>query len=144
MKTALIATIVASSVAAFAARADEIRKIDFTSPIVVDGKPVIDDILCPVSVDQNDKPIKDAKGETSRPCETPYTVGAVAFYSLRTFAQGQDWQSAIRRYDLGVVVRHAEDYPATRDQLDTIEKAMGPNWTPSILAAARAIMDPGK
>lgn len=114
--------------------ADDTRKIDFTTPIVVDGTPVINDNKCPLPTD---KP-------GPRPCDTPFTLGELAYIALERPVQNQTWADGLKRDDLARGIRNAKDWPLLKDQSDMIEAAMGPLYAPPILGAAAAILDPQK
>ena len=86
----LIAIALLLNVPAFAA--DAPRKVDFTTPVVVDGTPQIDEFRCP---------LKDGK----RGCDTPFTVGELAYFSLERPAQNQSWSDAIKHDDLARAVQ---------------------------------------
>lgn len=127
MKPLLVASILSmAATSAFSASA----KIDFTTPIVVNGQPLIDDFKCPVS--------KDGK----RSCETAATIGELAYFALERPTQGQNWADAIKRDDLARAIREAKDFPLLADQRTMIEDAMGPLWSPAILGAVKSIIDP--
>lgn len=114
----------------------EPRKVDFTAPIVIDGKPLIDDFKCPIPID------KDGKPTGPRPCETPASVGEMAYFALERPTPGQHWEDAIKRDDLARAIRNAKDFPLLDDQRTMIETAMGPLWSPRILGEVKAIIDP--
>jgi hypothetical protein len=122
----IIGTLVALAVPAFAADA---HKVDFTTPVVVDGKPQIDEFKCP---------LKDGKRE----CETPFTVGELAYFSLERPVQNQSWSDAIKHDDLARAVRTAKDFPLLDDQKIMIENAMGPLWSPSVLGFVKTVIEP--
>lgn len=117
------------------ALADDARKIDFTQPVVVDGKPVINDIKCALPV--------DASGKVTgpRPCNTAFTLGELAAYTLNLPTRDQQWQDGVRRNELANHVRDAKDWPILKDQVEMIEKAMGPVLPPPVLGAVAAIFD---
>lgn len=118
--------------------ADETKKIDFTTPIVVDGKPVVDEFHCPVPVDKTGKPT----GEP-RPCETPMTVGELAYFALQKAQPNQSWADGIKRNDLAHLVRTATDFPLSGDQMATIENAIAPlGVSNGVLGAVAAVIDP--
>lgn len=123
---------IAFPLCASAAFADEssLKKIDFTTPIVVDGKPVIDDFKCP--------PVAG-----KRECETPMTVGELAYYALQKPQPNQSWADGIKRNDLARAVRTATDYPLLGEQLATIENAIGPlGVSNGVIGAVAAVIDP--
>ena len=131
-QTSLCLSAVLAAALAFpaSARADGPRKVDFTAPVVVDGKPVIDDIKCPFD--------KDNK----HTCDTPFTVGELSFLSLEHFQDHQSWADAIKHDDLARAIRMARDFPLLDDQKIEIEQAAGPLWSPGILGAIRDVIDP--
>ncbi len=105
------------------------RKVDFTTPVVIDGKPQVDEFKCP---------LKDGK----RDCDTPFTVGELAYFSLERPVQNQSWAEAIKRDDLAHAVRVAKDFPLLDDQKIMIENAMGPMWSPAILGFIKTVIEP--
>lgn len=127
MRLLIVAALALCAIPAFA---DEVKKIDFTTPIVVDGKPVIDDFKCP--------PVAG-----KRECETPMTVGELAYFALQKPQQGQSWADGIKRNDLARAVRTATDYPLLGEQLATIENAIGPiGVSNGVIGAVAAVIDP--
>ncbi len=126
-KAIAICSVLLSTAYSFAA--DPPRKIDFTTPVVVDGKPQIDEFKCP---------LKDGKRE----CETPFTVGELAYFSLERPAQNQSWSDAIKRDDLARAVRTAKEFPLLDDQKIMIENAMGPLWSPATLGFVKTVIEP--
>ena len=127
MKRIVLASLL---LAPISASADDVKKIDFMTPVIVDGTPIIDDFKCP---------LVDGK----RKCETPFTVGEVVFWSLQRPAQGQTWAIAVKRNDLSRAVRTAKDFPLLPDQLATIEDAIGSlQWSPATVGAIAAVIDP--
>lgn len=111
--------------------ADEVKKVDFTTPIVVDGKPVINDFKCP--------PKPDGK----RDCETPLTVGELAYYALQKPQPNQSWADGLKHNDLAHAIREAKDYPLLNEQLAMIENAIGPMGVPNgVIGAVAAVIDP--
>lgn len=110
---------------------DDVKKIDFTTPIVVDGKPVIDDFKCPL------------KPDNKRDCETPMTVGELAYFALQKPQQNQSWTDGVKRNDLAHLIREAKDFPLSGDQLATIENAIGPvGVSNGVIGAVAAVIDP--
>lgn len=129
MKRLLIAALLASaSVSVFAA---EPRKVDFTTVVVIDGKPMVDDFKCPEKAGKRD-------------CETPFTVGELAYLSLERPVQNQSWTDAIKHDDLARAVRNAKDFTLLEDQKISIEAAMGPLWAPSVLGFVKSVIDPSE
>lgn len=123
-------TLLAIGIGAFSAQAVETaRRVDFTTPVVVDGQLQIDEFKCP---------LKDGK----RACDTPFTVGELAYFSLERPAQNQSWADAIKRDDLARAVRAAKDFPLLDDQKTMIEAAMGPLWSPAILGFVKTVIEP--
>ena len=98
----------------------EDRKVDFTQAIIIDGKPVINDIACP---------IKDGK----RPCEDVATFGEFIYFVLEMPTRDQSWTDAIKRDDLARRIRTAKDWSITGDQIAMIQRAAGPVLAPSVL-----------
>jgi hypothetical protein len=113
-----IAILLALGSAAFAA---DVKRIDFTMPIVDDGVPVIDDVLCPL------KKVADPQTgilTNSRDCDTPLTLGEVVYRALRFPDREITWDEGIKRDEIGLAVRRAKDWPLTDDQRKMIEKAV--------------------
>ena len=117
-------------IASPAIAADAPRHVDFTTPIVVDGKPQIDEFKCPL----------DKVGK--RDCDTPFTVGELAYFSLERPQQNQSWSDAIKHDDLARAVRAAKDFPLLDDQKIMIENAMGPLWSPAVLGFVKTVIEP--
>lgn len=126
--------IVTAALCAFASHAlAEGKHVKFTTEIVIDGAPIINEVKCPMVAAHRD-------------CQTPFTVGELAFMSLeRPPAQGmapQSWTDAIKHDDLARAVRTADDFLLLDDQRISIEAAMAPIWSPAILGFVSRVIDP--
>lgn len=130
LKASILSLVILVSIS-IAASAEETKKIDFTTAIVVDGKPVVDDFKCPL------------KPDGKRDCETPMTVGELAYFALQKPQQNQSWTDGVKRNDLAHLVRDAKDFPLSGDQLATIENAIGPlGVSNGVIGAVAAVIDP--
>lgn len=132
----LLAVAFFSTVAATAVLADDAKKIDFTTPIVVDGVTIVNDFKCPAKA-------LDSK----RDCETPMTVGELAFWSLERPQPNQSWADGVRRDDLAHSVRTAIDFPLLGEQRAMIENAVASlcaqvNLSNGVLSAVAAVLEP--
>lgn len=125
-RTILIAALCALATPAIA----EAKHVKFTTDVVIDGVPVVNDAKCP-----------DHKA-----CQTPYTVGELAYMSLeRPPVQGmgpQSWTDALKHDDLARAIRDADDFLLLDDQRISIEAAMGPIWSPAVLGFVARVIDP--
>lgn len=111
----------------------EAKHVKFTTDVVIDGQPFINEVKCP---------LVDGK----RACQTPFTVGELAYMSLeRSPVPGmapQSWTDAIKRDDLAHAIRNADDFLLLDDQRTSIETAMAPIWSPSVLGFVSNVIDP--
>lgn len=131
----LLAVALFSVVAATAALADDVKKIDFTTPIVIDGVTMVNDFKCP------------PKSDGKRECETPMTVGELAFWALEKPPPGQTWTDGTGRDDLARAVRNATDFPLLGNQRSWIENAVAAlcaqfNLSNAVLSAVAAVIEP--
>ena len=137
MKTMiLIGALYAVMTPAFA----ETKHVKFTTPVVIDDQPVINDIKCPLLA-------STPPALPHRDCQTPFTVGEMAYFSLERSPPGQgaaqqSWTDAIKHDDLARAIRNADDFPLLDDQRISIESAMAPLWSPSILGFVSRVIDP--
>jgi hypothetical protein len=119
-----------------AASAADVKSIKFTTPIVIDGIPSINEIKCPVI---------PATGK--RDCQTPFTVGELAYMSLeKPQDRGQtplSWTDAIKHDDLARAVRNAEAFPLLEDQRIMIESALASaGFSNAVLGFIKDVIDP--
>lgn len=125
----LIAALCALATAAIA----DAKHVKFTTEIVIDGQPVVNEVKCP-------------SADGKRTCQTPFTVGELAYMSLeRPPAPGmapQSWADAIKRDDLAHAIRNADDFLLLDDQRTSIEAAMAPIWNPAVLGFVARVIDP--
>lgn len=120
---------------------DAPRKIDFTTPLVVDGVTVIDDVKCPAVVPPGSPPGTPAKPS----CTTPVTIGDVIYRALtQRIVQGQPWLESKKWNDIARIVHHAKDYPLTDDQKTTIQTALAGVSSPGLIGAVADLIDPSK
>lgn len=111
--------------------------IDFTRPVIVDGKPLIDDQKCPLKSDKD-----DAKGALKRECETPVTLGELCYIFLERPMEHQTWTEALKHDDLAKALRRSKDFPLLDDQRIMIEAALGPFLPPVTLGVVAGMIDP--
>jgi hypothetical protein len=127
----LVSLLCAVSVSASA----EMKHVKFTTPVIIDGQPVVDEVKCPIIPTTG-----------KRECQTPFTVGEMAYLSLERPPAGgvaqQSWTDAIKHDELAHAVRNADDFPLLDDQRISIEAAMAPLWSPLILGFVNRVIDP--
>lgn len=145
MKKLIAAALVAMSSSAHA----EAKHVKFTTPIIIDGQPLVNDIKCPVipgDPDIEKSNPKDPKAFAHRDCQIPFTVGELAYYALESApVQGQpaqNWTDAIKRDELAKAIHGADDFTLLDDQRTSIETALAPRWVPSVLGFIAHVIDP--
>lgn len=126
-RLALLCVLLAGPVLA----ADEPRKIDFTQPFTDDGKPVVDDASCPAD-----------RVTGTRACETPLTLGEMAYRALRAPEQGLTFDEGVKRDDLSHAIRKATEWPLLPADRDTIKKALARVFpSPALIGPAAKMLD---
>jgi hypothetical protein len=134
-KLILIGALCALSSHAFA----EAKHVKFTTEVVIDGVAVVNEVKCPMIA-------ATPTVAAHRDCQTPFTVGELAYMSLeRAPGPGvaqQSWTDAVKHDDLAHAIRNADDYPLLDDQRIMIQSAMGPIWSPAILGFVARVIDP--
>ena len=113
--------------------ADEPKRVDFTQPFMDEDKPVINDFDCPPD-----------RTTGARPCETPLTLGEMAYRALRAPEQGLSFEDGIKRDDLSRAVRKATDWPLLPADRDIIKKALARVFPSPALIGPAAKMLEGK
>jgi hypothetical protein len=122
----LMILILVFGLAAPAFAGDEPKHIDFTQPFVDEGKPIIDDIACPLD-----------RAANTRPCETPFTLGEATYRALRAPEQGISFDEATKRDDLSRAIRKATDWPLLAADRDLIKKVLAKVFpSPALLGPA--------
>lgn len=124
----------------------ETKHVKFTTEVVIDGQPVINEVKCPML------PAVQATATTPaivahRDCQIPFTVGEMVYISLErpVGGQPQSWTDAIKHDDLAHAVRNAEDFPLLDEQRISIEAAMAASpyfGSPAILGFVARVIDP--
>lgn len=138
MKTLALAGALALALTA-GAFADPVR-IDFTQPLVIDGSPLIDDVKCPV-------PINEATGRPTgapRPCDTKITLGDAVYNMLERPFEHESWTDAKKHDELANAVRKSKDWPLLEADKIIIEAAFGsanPPIAPSVIGAVARVLD---